>query len=77
MPNYKLKFVRMNFRSVEEARRRAVVLGLLTYSIMSGPNVFVKLFTQEHLDDPASSVENILKIWRLYNITQINPEGLV
>ena len=45
MPNYKLKFVRMAFRSVEEARRRAVVLALLTYSIMSGPNVFVKLFT--------------------------------
>ncbi|CDW75240.1 leucine-rich repeat and iq domain-containing protein 3 [Stylonychia lemnae] len=77
MPNYKLKFVRMTFRSVEEARRRAVVLGLLTYSIMSGPNVFVKLFTQEHLEDSVSSMENILKIWKLYNIAQINPGEFV
>lgn len=77
MPNYKLKFLRINFRSVEEARRRAVIIALLTYSIMSGPNVFVKLFSKEHLENSPSVVENIVKLWKLYGINESYPDKFI
>eukprot|EP00347_Sterkiella_histriomuscorum_P018366 403345778 len=77
VPQFKLKFVRMNFKSVEEARRRAVILGLMTYSLMSGPNVFVKMFTRDHLLESAVAVENITRIWKHYQLDQSNSDVYV
>ena len=51
MPNHKIKLIKIPLKSVEEARRRVAVLALLTFSIMRGPNLFVKLFTHEQLED--------------------------
>lgn len=63
----------MSFKSVEEARRRATIIALMTYSIMSGPDVFVKLFTLDHLMESPIVVENIVKLWKQYGIEQVDP----
>ncbi len=45
LPGNKLKFIQIKTKSVEEARRRAAILALLSSSIMRGPSIFVKLFS--------------------------------
>lgn len=67
----------MNFRTVEEARRRALIIALLTYSIMRGPNLHVKMFTAALLVDSESLMQNVLSLWKLYGISQNDPDNYV
>ena len=77
LPNYKIKLIKLNLRSVEEARRRAAIIALLTYSLMCGPNVFVKLHTKNNLSDSPGFMENTLKLWKYYRISLIDPDNYV
>ena len=49
IPGPKIKLVKIVLKSVEEAKRRAALIALLTYSIMSGPDIFVKLHTAKQI----------------------------
>lgn len=46
----KLKFVKIEMKNVEEARRRATAIALLTYSFRH--QSYVKLFDTEHMANP-------------------------
>lgn len=45
-----LRFVRVVYQSIEEARRRAYLIGVLTYDFHSG--LFVRMASKEMLQDP-------------------------
>lgn len=62
MTNHKMKFIKIKTNSVEEARRRATIIALLTYSLMNGPRLFVKLMTKEQIKESPISVMSIIKL---------------
>lgn len=60
-----MRFVKITYSSVEEARRRAYVVAVLTHSFIS--QVFVRMFTREMLAEGFFTV-NVKEVWQLYNI---------
>lgn len=60
-----LVFMKITCSSVEEARKRALVLAYLTYDMTR--HIFVKLSTADMLQNPYD-IQNIYEVQELYNL---------
>lgn len=66
----KLKFIKLEYRNIEEAKRRAAILFLKTLDHRTGS--FVPLFTQSTLEH-SFLMSKLRKIWQLRNINYSDP----
>jgi hypothetical protein len=61
-----LYFVKISCQSVQEARKRAIVLAYLTYDLTR--HIFVKLNSASMLENPFNT-QNIYEVQSLYNLS--------
>lgn len=60
-----MKFVKVEFPSVEEAKNRAVCLALLTANSYMGSDTFVRFYTGSDLNDSAYLSKSVKNNWKM------------
>jgi len=70
---YNLKFVKIRFDSIDEAKNRAVLLAMMTCDYLKPDKCFVMFHTYEKLKKVKNVAHYLDKMWTRYSLTRTEP----